>query len=499
MAPGHYASYWGVADHADVSLILATRAAVRAAGQKPAVSKPAKKKPKTAESQAPSAALPEGQQLPAHRLVLAAHSAYFRTLLATDVPSSRTAALKDASGNKLLVVELEDEEEVQAGEAVLQLMYVEEMPAARHSNPAQLAVMCSVADRWQASSCLRLAFGALAALGADALSAEVLADVLPRLPFGTSSLGDLAAELNAFTATVTTVLEDVHAVLTTPALLRLLLALPFEVMLAWAGSDGLVVDSENSVVVALDCWVREGHGRACSKEELLQLSGRVRVLHLTPTYHLRLLDLPWWHHDAKATQLFSLSASLSLVPSSGWLGMTKFPDGWWAAPRKQLPAATLQQRTTLALDVPRAALEAALTKPKGPRSCSWYTKTFKSAPVYVAGHALQLDANAGELESNKGLHVSAAVHHVGFALGDGLAVLPVAVEPMAWSSCAMSVLTGPTGASRVMGTWGRGLATLCCCSCFVLGKCSAAELGQHLVGGHLRLRATVQPMLNGQR
>jgi hypothetical protein len=73
---------------------------------------------------------------------------------------------------------------------------------------------------------------------------------------------------------------DVHSLLTSPAKLTSFHQLPYAAIKAWAASDDLVVDSENSVVVALGSWVAAAGN--CSIEQRKELSTLIRVKHLTP-------------------------------------------------------------------------------------------------------------------------------------------------------------------------------------------------------------------------
>jgi hypothetical protein len=77
---------------------------------------------------------------------------------------------------------------------------------------------------------------------------------------------------------------DVHSLLTSPAKLKCFWQLPFATVKAWAASDNLVVDSENSVVVALGSWIEASED--CSAEQQKELSGLIRVKHLTPGVYL---------------------------------------------------------------------------------------------------------------------------------------------------------------------------------------------------------------------
>jgi hypothetical protein len=145
--------------------------------------------------------------------------------------------------------------------------------------------MCCIADMWDAESCLRLCFAALALLQADELSSAEFAGVLALLPETVTSSPEQEAwqqVCNAVTAALVSKHSDVHKMLTDPDQLLQFQQLPFVAIKAWAASDGLVVDSEDSVVLALSRWVVREEGSKCSEAQLEELSGLMRVKHLTP-------------------------------------------------------------------------------------------------------------------------------------------------------------------------------------------------------------------------
>jgi hypothetical protein len=77
---------------------------------------------------------------------------------------------------------------------------------------------------------------------------------------------------------------DVHALLTSEAKLKRFQLLPYSAIKVWAGSDDLVVDSENSVAIALGCWTAagvKGAHRELTNEQKEELSGLLRVTQLT--------------------------------------------------------------------------------------------------------------------------------------------------------------------------------------------------------------------------
>jgi hypothetical protein len=156
--------------------------------------------------------------------------------------------------------------------------------------------MCNVADMFRAPDCLLLSFRALAQSEKTQLELQGLTAILQLLPEAVEGLPEydawrqrcvkLVSEGAAAGRDVLPVLAyffgDAHALLTDPGQLLHFRQLPFAAVKAWAASDELVVDSEDSVAVALGWWVRGAEGSKCNEEQLKELSGLLRVKHLTP-------------------------------------------------------------------------------------------------------------------------------------------------------------------------------------------------------------------------
>jgi hypothetical protein len=131
------------------------------------------------------------------------------------------------------------------------------------------------------------------------LSCTQLADLLPQLPDSLKLLdqhdaweekcmaalkGDGGALISK-EGVLLYLFGDVHALVTTPNKLKRFSQLPYEALKAWLGSDNLVVDSEDSVVVALSFWIKthvDGPPRSLTKQQNQQLCELIRVKHLTP-------------------------------------------------------------------------------------------------------------------------------------------------------------------------------------------------------------------------
>jgi hypothetical protein len=89
------------------------------------------------------------------------------------------------------------------------------------------------------------------------------------------------AASNSVTAVLLHIFRDIHALITSAEQLQLFKQLSFTAIKAWADSDDLMVDSEDSVAVALGWWVAGAEGSKCSQDQLKELSGLVRVRHMS--------------------------------------------------------------------------------------------------------------------------------------------------------------------------------------------------------------------------
>jgi hypothetical protein len=110
---------------------------------------------------------------------------------------------------------------------------------------------------------------------------EELSSVLSWLPDSTSALPQYAAWEQKWQKHVISMFRDVYTVLTSSSLLRQFRCLPFSAVRAWAASDQLRVDSENSVAVAISWWYGGQEGRRSSKQQLEELSGLLRISRLS--------------------------------------------------------------------------------------------------------------------------------------------------------------------------------------------------------------------------
>jgi hypothetical protein len=169
--------------------------------------------------------------------------------------------------------------------------------------------MLKVAGRWLTVGCMQHCLNYLAALPDAELTAATLVAVLKELPHGLDQLCNVAGWYQRCTTIAMSVPENaperlplavqvisllsrtslpylplmmsvfgnVSKVLEEPELLHAFQLVPFTAVAAWAASDQLMVDSENSVAVALDVWCRGPQGSQCTGEQLRELAGLVRV------------------------------------------------------------------------------------------------------------------------------------------------------------------------------------------------------------------------------
>jgi hypothetical protein len=273
------------------------------------------------------------------------------------------------------------------------------------------AQACRLADRWGATICLDLCFTTLSKVKDEELCKE-LDGVLALLPDSISELPEYAAWVNrqarlksAMGATAVPLDQffDVHALITSTEALQLFHQLSFADMRSWVGSEQLVVDSEDSVAVAIGVWTQ---WRTCSNEELIQLCSLLRVRHLSTGALLLIAQpLPSMSHMyacLHAAHLFGTTEADSLtakrwfrcsaagrrwidggaLPDAAAAAAGDLPPHWLAPARKQLDAAVLAQRMVYTWDIPFSDLLGALRRS--------HETFFASPPVYSKGTGTQI-------------------------------------------------------------------------------------------------------------
>jgi hypothetical protein len=108
-----------------------------------------------------------------------------------------------------------------------------------------------------------------------------LAGICSLLPDSVTTLPSYSEWQTRLQCCVVKAFPVVYALLTTYQQLQRFRKLPIQAVLAWADSDGLVVDSENSVAVALSWWYGGDLGSQATEDQLKELSGALRLKHLS--------------------------------------------------------------------------------------------------------------------------------------------------------------------------------------------------------------------------
>jgi hypothetical protein len=168
--------------------------------------------------------------------------------------------------------------------------------------PAQ---MCRIADMWKATACLQVCFTALMQAEEELIVGD-LAGVCSLLPDSVTTLPSYSEFKTRLQQCVVKAFPDVYTLLTTHDQLQRFRKLPFQAVLAWADSDNLVVDSENSVAVALSWWYGGDLGSQATEDQVKELSGALCLKHLSNGMCIQ--DVP-----AACTAWVALFELLSLV------------------------------------------------------------------------------------------------------------------------------------------------------------------------------------------
>jgi hypothetical protein len=190
--------------------------------------------------------------------------------------------------------------------------------------------------------------------------------------------------------------------------------------------------------------------------------------------------LGWFKCDENGLQWLAVAGSNDTTETM--CGPTSIPPTWLGPARKQLASATLAQRTALQWAVPRAELEAALSRE---------AKTIMySPPVYSAGAAWYLIV---EVQKAKGGKHELCVYLQPCRYSHGATPVAPHVSPLACSFTISRAVPGQaqpkpvceTAAVTLFNGWGmRCVFTLA----------SPSDLEPHLVDGCLKLTATLNPL-----
>ncbi len=191
-------------------------------------------------------------------------------------------------------------------------------------------------------------------------------------------------------------------------------------------------------------------------------------------------ELSWFKRNKMELQW--LTAALIMGTEKKNNRPASMSPAWLGPARKQLASATLAQRRALEWAVPRAELEAALVQ-EG-------VKYIYSPPVYSAGAAWQLRVLVQKGEGGKRA-VGVFLHPCSYSHGATL------VAPLRFPlTCSFTISRAVPGQARpkpvcvsyaITLITGRGKPS-------VFTAASPSDLEPHLVGGCLRLQATLTPL-----
>jgi hypothetical protein len=116
----------------------------------------------------------------------------------------------------------------------------------------------------------------------DARSLLGMLSLLPNVNTVLQSNAALAACCRGVIRSTAQRYANVRALVTSHQQLQEFKDLPSEVVLAWVKATALVVDSEDSVAVVLDWWIRGRIGRHMKEHFLKELVHQLRVQGMTP-------------------------------------------------------------------------------------------------------------------------------------------------------------------------------------------------------------------------
>jgi hypothetical protein len=316
--------------------------------------------PSRATAESPSS--PPARSLHAHAVILSAQSDHFKAQLSDrgskSKPSAQPAAGSSSSSIRFEIVEQVEEDELEAMELLLRVMYSGRVDQLQDKAPALLLKALSLAHRFLASkACMGGLAAALCSISTEAIDQGFLAAVFHERMRDPMALPSLAPLLKACRDSLQQLYGDVPGVIASNELRGAFCSLPHAAVLSWLQLEGLSVHSENCVVLLLSYWVeaQEEAQRPCSPAELEQLAWEVRVGDVGPAYLACLLPhfavfegLKQFLPLMTVHQLSKVKAPLSSLascPPPSWLlpARPRCPDPLSATLSWSLDAAQLEQ------------------------------------------------------------------------------------------------------------------------------------------------------------
>jgi hypothetical protein len=343
-------------EHADVLLHLST-AALAASAEQETEEQHVEPDPKRQRTEGAAAApshaaadphLPHARSFHAHSLALCAQSAYFKARLSSRSsafkPDVQPAAGSSSSRIHFKLVEQVEEDELEAMELLLRVMYSGKVDQPQDKAPALLLQALGLAHRFLASkACMGGLAAALSSIPTEAIDQGFLVAVFHERMRDTIALPSLAPLLKTCRDRLQQIYGDVPGVIASDELRGAFCFLPHAAVLAWLQLEGLRVHSENCVVLLLSYWVeaQEEAERPCSPAELEQLAREVRVGDVGPAYLACLLPrLPLLEGVKQSLPALGVYLRSRAKPPSTFLSLlsTKLPPSWLLPPRSRCPA-----------------------------------------------------------------------------------------------------------------------------------------------------------------
>ncbi|GAX83932.1 hypothetical protein CEUSTIGMA_g11356.t1 [Chlamydomonas eustigma] len=252
------------------------------------------------------------------------------------------------------------------------------LPALRLPAEKQLIIDSNeVASRFCMSTCMKACMHALASIPYELLSHEALIQIYHhfQLSLNTTLVDDDILDIYTVKHNILynareqllDMFKDVPVMLSLnnskgQGLLSQFLLLPYEAVLEWSQAEKLVIQSENCVLALLTKWVEDSvAGKTSSKDQLAVLVKQIRLIQLTPTYFSHFRKLPWVcqvledrnHQDLSSawclmqlrhTIYFSNKMMLSTTESAavGYEKELQLPMSYWAHP--SIPSRWLSSR-----------------------------------------------------------------------------------------------------------------------------------------------------------
>lgn len=197
-----------------------------------------------------------------------------------------------------------------------------------------------IADRWEVEPLLAVVAKTLAMLSEEQLTIPLINSAL-HMPHHLQQLDGCRPFVNRCRQRVLSVFSNAYHTYIHRAQRGAFLHLSFPAVRFWAASSELRVDHENTVVVLLSLWAASEEGQRCSEEQLRELTGLVRMLHVSNGYLLTCVRKLRWmvigEGQLEALQLFKLSEPwTSETNQRSYRQSCGAPSGWFLPPRQSV-------------------------------------------------------------------------------------------------------------------------------------------------------------------